>query len=706
MAQSVLLNHPPPYADETLASWLWRLAQRNYVHSPVVLFRHLRDTVPKKTVVLTPNLTGMRDPALFVALAEITNSSVEIVHQHTIHRFAQIFTTPDQQVAQLQISSDSKLPVLSGHSTRNYYTPRFAWCPDCLAEARYVRLHWHIPFVTCCEVHSCWLLEECPACQMRLKEPDILSGNCSGCQFCLEQAGSIPVPSGDWLLVMTSTMIGWLYGHMNTTLIGLPTVQTAALLRVLQGLRSAVQRAGNEWDFHHVPMGTPIPNLDIVKQRYLTLFERGCLYATAFRALLDWPYGFWAFLDAYRRRPAAKKESGLRREFGVLYISWMMRFWKHPAFHFIQNAFNDYLVDQVPVYQIMDSSRIRAYPDLVDQFDYLDRKRATAYLNICISSIHRLVAEKNLASHHFEGDLDVWFVREELDRLKQKWRKHLTRPQVVQRLGVSLEAVQVLAEAGLLRVIPIEEGIKEQKTYIDEDSVCALIDELQKHTVIQANNDHGGVLLRAVCVRNASVKMNTVQLLKRVLAGKLLAYHPHEALFPLRAMWFAAEDVETLYDMVKDEQNWFNKEDVKAYLGVGWRAVRQLIAVGFLSSKMSLGRKQFFCQADVQAVKERWIFVAEIRRILKVPASCISQLVQYEILQPVSVPVVKGEGCYIFDRADFMTWHQEHILIPEMRTLTSNLKALQRRLKTKGVEPIVKIPNVYSRKEVMAVINQ
>ncbi|MBK7919861.1 MAG: hypothetical protein IPJ94_27105 [Chloroflexi bacterium] len=139
-----------------------------------------------------------------------------------------------------------------------------------------------------------------------------------------------------------------------------------------------------------------------------------------------------------------------------------------------------------------------------------------------------------------------------MDRLKQKWRKHLTWPQVVQRLGISLEAVQALAEAGLLRVIPIEEGIKEQKTYIDEDSVCALIDELQKHTVIQANNDHGGVLLRDVCVRHASVKMNTGHLLKRVLAGKLLAHHPHRMLFPLRALWFAAEDVNNLDDMIKE----------------------------------------------------------------------------------------------------------------------------------------------------------
>jgi hypothetical protein len=392
MAQSILINHPPPYEDETLASWLWRLAQCNYVHSPSVLLRHLRDTVLKTTPVMMGITHGVRDPALFAALAELTNTSVEAVYQHTIHRFASVLTAPDRDVVQLQISANRMLPLFYGNATRNCYTPRFAWCPACLTKERYVRLHWHIPLVTCCEVHHCWLLEECPACQTRLKEPDILNGYCPECCFCLERAVSAPVPSRDLLLVMTSTVVGWLYGHLDAVPVELPNVSAAVLFRVLQGLRSAVQRAGNEWNFHYIPEGTAVPNLDIVKQRYLTLFERGCLYATAFCGFLGWPHGFRAFLDAYRRRPAAKEESGLRREFGVLYISWMMRLWKHPAYDFIQEAFNDYLVDRVPVYQVMDSSRVRDYPDLFERFDYLDRKRATTYLDICISSIHRLVA--------------------------------------------------------------------------------------------------------------------------------------------------------------------------------------------------------------------------------------------------------------------------------------------------------------------------
>ncbi|MBK7919860.1 MAG: hypothetical protein IPJ94_27100 [Chloroflexi bacterium] len=119
-----------------------------------------------------------------------------------------------------------------------------------------------------------------------------------------------------------------------------------------------------------------------------------------------------------------------------------------------------------------------------------------------------------------------------------------------------------------------------------------------------------------------------------------------------------------------------------------------------------MGQKLFFCRNDVHALNKRLIFAGEISRLLEVPANCLGQMVRKGAFTSHLDADNQRKGLLHFDRAYFMTWHQEHILTPEMRTLTSNLKALQRHLKARGIEPIVKFPNVYCRKEVMGVINQ
>ena len=98
MARSVLLNRPSPYEDEALASWLWRLAERNYLPSPTVLLRYLRDSLSDVTPIQRQLQHGLHDPALFTALAEVADVSVETVCRQTIHRFAHVLTPPDREV--------------------------------------------------------------------------------------------------------------------------------------------------------------------------------------------------------------------------------------------------------------------------------------------------------------------------------------------------------------------------------------------------------------------------------------------------------------------------------------------------------------------------------------------------------------------------------------------------------------------------------
>ena len=540
----MLLNHPFPYPDEALSCWVWRLAQRNYVPSPTAFLSRLH-AIPAS---LTWN--ELREPKVFRALAALTNTSVATIHAHTLHRFAPLLTAPEAQTLPLPVSADSLLTLLPERLNHDFYTPTFAWCPACLAEAHYVRLHWHVPFMVCCTVHECWMLDACPNCQMRLREPDILAGRCADCGTSLERAAAIPVPNVDLLLGLQTALLGWLY-RPEVPQSSFPDIPVAVLLRVLRGLRYSAQRAGNGWDFHYIPSGISKPTVDILKHRWLTLFERGCLYATAVRGLQEWPQSFYNFLDAYRQRPAPKEATGLRREFGTLYISWLNQFWKHPAFSFVQHAFNDYLVEHIPVHQIANSTRIRDYPDLLERVDYVDLKRTAKYLGSSVKSVYRLVEEGHLTAHRFPKDvLGVWFARHELERCKQTWEQHLPFAAVARQLGLSKRLTGELLNAHLLRRVSVQGGLKQQGIFVEHDSLQTLLSSLKSLTTIQPASEQG-ISLLLVCIRNGSVKMDLTHVLTRLLAGKLPAYHPNELLLPLSALWFMPQDVEALATHVK-----------------------------------------------------------------------------------------------------------------------------------------------------------
>ena len=530
----MLLNHPLPYPDEAWSSWLWRLAQRNYVASP----HELLPSTLSQTKVLY-------EPVVFRTLAELTNTSVETLHAHTPHRFAHLLHPPETSAAVLALPTQQPLTLAPLHPNRDFFTSRFGWCPACLREARYVRLHWHVPLVVGCVLHACWLLESCPVCTAPIREAEVLRGRCSRCGLALEQVHSVPIPPDDVLLTLQREILEWLY-HPEQSQLGLSHVPVGVLLRVLYGLRFAVQRAGDDWEFHYVPVGIPKPDLYIFEQRSLTIVERGCLYAAAFRGLLEWTHGFYRFLDAYRTRPAPREKTGLRSEFGTLYISWLQRLWKHPAFDFIQQAFNDYLVEHLPVYQIANSTRVRDYPEMLDRVGYLDLKHARAVLGTSVYTVYRLVEEGHLTLTRFPEDTSgVWFDRHELAHLKTEWQQHLPFVAVARQLGVSKRLTGELLHTHLLEQVSSGRGLKQQGIFVQASSLETLLRRLGTFTTIQPPPEDA-VSLLTVCIRNGARGVALPFVLNRILAGKLPAFHPNDTLLPLTDFWFRPRDVDGL----------------------------------------------------------------------------------------------------------------------------------------------------------------
>jgi hypothetical protein len=126
----------------------------------------------------------------------------------------------------------------------------------------------------------------------------------------------------------------------------LPDEPPASLYRLLDGLRRAVMSVQRSWDYlYNAPSGVGSPFFPCASKLDITPAKSYILYATAFKAMVNWPQGFYDFLDAYRLRDGQLPSDYVRRDLGRLYSSWLKRSWSHPAFRFVQEAFDQYLLN-------------------------------------------------------------------------------------------------------------------------------------------------------------------------------------------------------------------------------------------------------------------------------------------------------------------------------------------------------------------------
>lgn len=708
MSLQPLLNRSAPYPDETLASWFRRLACQNYI-DPSILLRVLSSRTGLQPAGLQlDDINWLRHEAAMRGLAQLTQSSITEVYNHTFHRFATCLVSPRQSLDEVDSFPDGCLTFWPGRPNRDFISTKASWCPLCLSEAQYVRQHWHIPMSVSCELHGCWLLERCPRCENQLKDEDFLDGRCGYCTFRLAEARPLMLSDDDLLRPMQTTLMSWLQGRSPDRQLGLPKVPPAVLIAIWVGLRYAAQRAGNGWFFYHIPDGIPVPDLDIVKMRLLTLHERACLYATAFRGLLDWPQGFFSYLDAYRQRPQPGKDlTGMQREFGLLHMSWLKQYWKHPAFDFVQTAFNDYLLKHVPVHHVVMSLRVRDYPELLEQVEYVKQRVAKKRFGISPATVDRLAREGHLTIHCFGQNDDRWLLRSELLQLQERWGNHLTTLEAGALLGVSTDMIYGLVAEGLVQSVPKDAGVRFRTSrFIYRDSILEFIQNLKSHTAVRALDENTGMLLGEVGVHGGGAGFGSSELLRLVCMGRVSASHPHETLFPLSDLWFAPEVVENFVRIAKEAQGLMSLTETQHALDVKRVTVQHYVATNLLQPAYSFGPKQFFRRQDVLALRDRSVLPKEAARILNTHFGAISLLVLQKVLPFIAGPGINnGNTRYRFDRSELLRWHEEYVSLGELRKLFGST-GLQVALKANHLKSITKSPQVYRRKEVMPVLKK
>jgi DNA-binding transcriptional MerR regulator len=498
----------------------------------------------------------------------------------------------------------------------------------------------------------------------------------------------------------------WLHEMPPPPKLGLPNVPVNILLLVLQGLRYAAQRAGNDWHFHHTLANLPTPNLDIVERRRLTLAERSNLYCTAFRGLLDWPYGFYAFLDAYRTRSHDMGDKGLRREFGSLYMSWLMRFWRHPAFAFVSQCFNTYVVEHLPAAQVVNAKWVTYHPEILERFDYGNAPYVAQELGISVAGVHRLAQAGALTAYHFgRYERTPLYSRRQVEHLKQRWQRHRTRVQASQQLGISLEIISEMLKAGVLQAVSPSEGTElGDIIYISQDNLDALLHLLRQHTRVQAQMPSDGVCIaEASKLCSAAVGQNYAHLLQRIMQGKLMAYHTDPTILPLGKIWFSWEDVTALPQVLKEERGWLSLTETLQHMDVKRGTLQHFFDSELLTPVAGSRHKRFFSRDQVFDLKARMVSSREAADLLQLPMHTISLLAGGGVLLPLSGPGINQHGHYVFDRGDLLEWQEKHITLAEIRAIIAD-PDLRRQIRQQ-VNPLFSKPYIYPRKEVMSVVN-
>lgn len=220
--EGLLPVRPRPYDGELFTSWLMRLAHANVQRLPF----------------FTRMLTGDANfwvhdadrhlrPDVVEQLAAATGVTPEGVEALSLRAFeGRLF--PGFQPRSLP---RWVLPLYKKGYLRE--RPGLVYCPHCLREKLYLRLHWRLSFMTACPEHGCELLDACPRCQAPYApqrndlgfgqdwsvQPEPPFGYCAVCEADLRDA--ITRPAAPPLVTLQARLLGalrcgvmpWSPGH-------------------------------------------------------------------------------------------------------------------------------------------------------------------------------------------------------------------------------------------------------------------------------------------------------------------------------------------------------------------------------------------------------------------------------------------------------------------------------------------------------------
>ena len=518
--------------DESLPSWLVRLAALNHYDSPNVLTRLCRLNQFGDEPALRPS-----GCATFERIAMLTGMTPDRLYASTVHRFAPMLSFPDQPSDQLTLPNGQVMPCFVPEKRYRSLRPDAAaqFCPDCLRVRPYHRLTWVLSAVSVCLPHHQLLMDGCPVCHRFVSLQAVAAARCQNCRTDLTQIASDAFQIDDIGQHSQQVIQGWFMKSLLSEEFpadSLPHQPPAVLYYVMTqlGANLMLRRSGTP----SLPTYRPTP-----QQRYTH-------YRIAFQALQDWPTGFYRFLQDSLNLAHSEASEQRRMDLDAVYSEWLTPVWCQPGLEFVQEALEEYLLEhRSELANWRSPRRYRGQIGSAQRLSFMtigeasELLRVTAALVWHLAQLGRFTLVDEFPRRSYLDQLircsSVWAMR-------RSWQITLPKREAAWWLGVSDEILSDLVDAKLLAVdTRPHQGTPGQ---FSKQAIADLWSSLGERVRFALTVTPELLELDAAANLVKPMGQNAAHLVGAVMQDQLPAYHAGPMLSAIDQVLFFAEDIQ------------------------------------------------------------------------------------------------------------------------------------------------------------------
>jgi hypothetical protein len=407
-----------------------------------------------------------------------------------------------------------------------------------------------------------------------------------------------------------------------------------------------------------------------IQQQSLSPYQSYCLYATALKAIINWPHGFYKFLDVYRgEAPTRKYHAQAVGDLGNLY-TWLEIHWQRSAFAFVQEAFNQFFLENYALkHEIVKSNRYKKNRELMKRLAYMGVEEAARLLHTSEDMIKVLVQIGRLTKHESQdAHKFLRLDRSEILALQASWLDSISLAAAAELIGVPQTLIPSMIKVGLIQAEPgPSEGIR--KWRISKSSVVDLLNTLAEISLEIGKNTSSMMNFSSASKYYATkLGLESMHLLLQAKNGQIRIYYKRDQPIQIRSLFFDRSDIEGCQATFFAENGWVDKKEAMRLLRIAEKSLNLWVNSGLiLMQKYKISN--VYDKKNIEEFLANHIRTRDAANILGVNVRDINVLAHTGLLKAVSGPSIDGYRSPIFRRETILQWKNDWLTYKEAAKL-------------------------------------